>query len=40
MCVFRAEGRGGQAASGPDELSGHRTREGQAVPTGDHCPEE
>lgn len=32
---FRAEGRGGEAASGPDELPGRRTRESEALPAGD-----
>lgn len=40
MCVFRFEGGGGEAASGPDELPGHRARAGQAVPAGDRRPEE
>lgn len=40
VCAFRVEGWGGEAASRPDELPGHRTREGQAVPAGDLRPEE
>lgn len=37
---IRVEGWGWKAASRPDELSGHRTREGQAVSAGDFYPQE
>lgn len=40
LCVFRAEGGGGEATISPDELPGHPTREGQVVPAGDHWPQE
>lgn len=40
ICVLRAKGGGGEAASSPDELTGNRTRESPTVPAGDHSPEE
>lgn len=35
----RAEGRGGEAAGRPNELSGHRSREDETIPAGNLRPE-